>query len=128
MNVLLLLQLLMVRIATISIFVFILKFQFLHGFFKDLHPDDQVLCSFGQLSKEIKSAVSRTQVSNNLKSMYSFLFWLLVHVYNIDLYILISRFSKDKRWFTSGVWNKTWGKSLYTLDLTYMYITNFFPM
>lgn len=71
MNVLLLLQLLMVRIATISIFV--LKFQFLHGFFKDLHPDDQVLCRFGQLSKEIKSAVSRTQVSNNLKSMYSFL-------------------------------------------------------
>lgn len=73
MNVLLLLQLLMVRIATISIFVFILKFQFLHGFFKDLHPGDQVLCRFGQLSKEIKSAVSRTQVSNNLKSMYSFL-------------------------------------------------------
>lgn len=43
--------------------VFCDKFQFLHGFFKDLHPDDQVLCRFGQLSKEIKSAVSRTQLA-----------------------------------------------------------------
>lgn len=39
------------------------KFQFLHGFFKDLHPDNQVLYSFGQLNKEITSAVFRTQLA-----------------------------------------------------------------
>lgn len=72
MNILLVLQLLMVRVATISIFFSFLKFQFLHGFFKDLHPDDQVLCSFGQLNKEITSAVFGTKVSNNLKVILFF--------------------------------------------------------
>lgn len=90
MNILLLLQLLMVRVATISIFVFLLKFQFLHGFFKDLHPDDQVLCSFRQLNKEITSAVFRSKVSNNLKVIL-----FLAFVYNIDLLANVCMYSHN---------------------------------